>query len=60
MLCFSSGSLTTALTAFENKIPDVSNLINKSDYNTKISEFENKIAIDHFHDKYITTQEFKS
>ena len=28
------------------------------DYNTKISEIENKITIDHDHDKYITTQEF--
>ena len=42
---------TTALTAVEN------NLIKKTDYNTKISEIENKIT-DHDHDKYITTQEF--
>ena len=28
------------------------------DYNTKISEIENKITIDHDHDKYITAQEF--
>ena len=27
-------------------------------YNTKISETENKITTDHDHDKYITTQEF--
>ena len=31
----------------------------KTDYNTKISETENKITTDHDHDKYITTQEFK-
>ena len=49
---------TTALTAAENKIPNVSNLVKQSDYNTKISEIENKITTDHDHDKYITTQEF--
>ena len=49
---------TTALTAVENKIPNVSNLVKKTDYNTKISEIENKITTDHDHDKYITTQEF--
>ena len=50
---------TTALTAIENKIPNVSNLvINYSiRYNTKISETEKKITIDHNHE-YITTQEF--
>ena len=51
---------TTALTAAENKIPNVSNLVKKSDYNTKISEIENKITTDHDHDKYITTQEFNT
>ena len=30
----------------------------KTNYNTKISEIENKIATNHDHDKYITTQEF--
>ena len=49
---------TTALTVVENKIPNVSNLVKKTDYNTKISEVENKITTDHDHDKYITTQEF--
>ena len=49
---------TTALTAVENKIPNVSNLVKKTNYNTKISEIENKITTDHDHDKYITTQEF--
>ena len=47
---------TAALTAVENKIPNVNNLVKKTDYNTKISETENKIATDH--DKYITIQEF--
>ena len=49
---------STALTAVENKIPNVSNLVKKTDYNTKISEIENKITTSHDHDKYITTQEF--
>ena len=33
-------------------------LSKKADYNTKISEIENKITSDHDHDKDITTQEF--
>ena len=49
----------TALTAVENKIPDVSSLVKKTDYNTKISEIENKVN-DHNHDKYITTLEFNA
>ena len=39
----------SALTAVENKTPNVSN--------TKISEIEKKVS-DHNHDKYITTREF--
>ena len=31
----------TVLTSVENKIPNVSNLVKKSDYNTQISENEN-------------------
>ena len=49
---------TTALTAVEDKILNVSNLVKKADYNTKISEIENKITTDHYHDKCVTTQEF--
>ena len=49
---------TTALTAVENKIPNVSNLVKETDYNTKISEIENKITSDHDRDKYITIHEF--
>ena len=45
------------MTAIVNKIPDVSSLVKKTDYNTKISEIENKVS-DHDHDKYITTSEF--
>ena len=29
---------TKALTTVENKIPDVSNLVSKTDYNTKVTE----------------------
>ena len=49
---------TTALTAVENKISNVSNLVKKTDYNTKISEIENKTTTDHDHDKHIITPEF--
>ena len=45
------------MTAVENKIPNVSSLGKKTDYNTKISEIEGKIN-NHSHDKYITTPEF--
>ena len=48
---------TTPFTAVENNIPNVSNLIQKAEYNTKISETENKIT-DHDHDKYIAIPEF--
>ena len=37
---------------------NISNLVKKTDYNTKISEIKNNITADHDHDKYITTQEF--
>ena len=48
----------TALTAAENEIPSVSDLANKTNYNTKITEIENKLT-NHNHDKYIDTSEFK-
>ena len=41
----------------ENKIPSVSNLVKKTDYDTKISDLEKKLT-DQNHDKYITTPEF--
>ena len=47
----------SALAAAENKIPNVSNLVTKTDYNTKISDIEKKIT-DHSHDEYIATSEF--
>ena len=45
------------MTAVENEIPNVTNLVTKIDHNTKISEFEKKVS-DHNHDKYTTTPEF--
>ena len=39
----------SALNAVENKIPDVSSLVKKTDYNAKISKAENKVN-DHNHD----------
>ena len=49
----------SAFTAFENKMPDDSNLVQKTDYDTKINEIEYKVS-DHNHDKYITTPEFNN
>ena len=54
-----------ALTAVENKIPDVHNLVKKknkkqkkkTNYDTRISEIEKKLT-DHNCDKFITTPEF--
>ena len=47
----------TALTALENKITSVSNLVKKTDYNTKITDVENKLN-NHNQDNYIDTSEF--
>ena len=56
----SSLATKTALTAVENKIPDdVSSLVKKTNYNTKISKLEKRLT-DHNRDKYITTPEFAS
>ena len=38
-------------------MPNVSGLVTKTNYNTKISEIEKKIT-DHNHDEYVTTPEF--
>ena len=54
-----NSATTTALTAVKNEILNVSNLVKRTDYNTKNSEIEKKI-IDHDHDKYITTSEFNN
>ena len=47
------------MTAAENNIPDVSSLVKKTYYNTKITEIEKKLT-DHDRDKYITTPEFNN
>ena len=48
---------TAELPTVDNKIPDVSSLVKKTDYNPKILDIEKKVT-DHDHDKYITTSEF--
>ena len=55
----SSLATKNALTAVENNIPSVSSLVKKTDYNTKITEFENKLT-NYNHGKYITTPEFNT
>ena len=47
----------TTLTTAENKIPSISGLVKKTDYNTKITDIENK-RNNHNHDKYVATSEF--
>ena len=47
----------SALTAVENKIPDISSLVKKTDYSANVNEVEKRVT-DHNHDKYITTAEF--
>ena len=47
----------TAFAAVKDKIPYVSNLVKKTDYNTKICEIERKI-INPDYDQYTNTQEF--
>ena len=49
--------LITSLTAVENKIPSVSNLVRKTEYDTKVNEIEKKIT-DRSHEEYITAPEF--
>ena len=46
----------TALTAVENKNPSITS---KTDYNTKITDIENKLT-NHNHDKYVATSEFNT
>ena len=56
----SSLATKTALTTVQNKIPDVGNvskLVNKTDYNTNVTEIENKLT-NHNHDKYIANSKF--
>ena len=48
-----------ALTTVENKILSISNLVTKTDYETKITEIEKKLT-DHNHDKYIDISKFNT
>ena len=53
-------AINAALTIVENKTSNVSNLVKKTDYNTKSNEREKTIT-DHDHSKkYITTPEFNN
>ena len=52
----SSLARKAAATAVKNKIPSVGTLVQKTNYDTKISELEKQLT-DHNHDKYITTLE---
>ena len=47
----------SALTAVENKIPDVGSLVTKTEHGTKTTDTEKKIT-DHDHNKYISISEF--
>ena len=57
ILSLSGLAINAALTAVENKVPYVSSLVKKTDYNAKVNKIEEKllivIAIDN-----ITTSEF--
>ena len=41
----SSLATKAALTAAENKIPNISNLVEKTEYDTKITEIEKKLIL---------------
>ena len=47
------------MTTAENKIPRISGLVKKTDYNTKFTDIENKVN-NHNHDKYVATSEFNT
>ena len=49
----------TTLTTVEKKIPSISGLVKKTDYNTKITDIENKLN-NHNHDKYVATSELNT
>ena len=57
--CISGLATKTALTVVENKTPDVSNLVKKTNHHTKITEIEKKLT-DYNHDEYVTTREFNT
>ena len=47
------------MTTIENKIPSINGLVKKTDYNTEITDVENKLN-NHNHDKYVATSEFNT
>ena len=47
------------MTTVESKIPSITDLVKKTDYNTKITNIENKLN-NHNHDKYVATSEFNT
>ena len=47
------------MTTVENKIPSITGLVKKTDYNTKITDIENKLN-NHNRDKYVATSEFNT
>ena len=55
----SSLAIKIALSAVKNKMPSVSSLIKKADYNTKIGQIGKKLT-DHNNDKFITIVEFNT
>ena len=47
------------MTTVQNKIASISGLVEKTEYNTKITDTENKLN-NHNHDKYVATSEFNT
>ena len=47
------------MTTVENKIPSIIGLVKKTDYNTNITDIENKLN-SYNHDKYVATSEFNT
>ena len=47
------------MTTVENKIPSISGLVKKTNYNTKTTDIKNKLN-NHNHDKYVATSEFNT
>ena len=59
ILSINNLAIKTALTTIENKIHSITGLVKKTDYNTKITDIENKL-FNHNHDKYVATSEFNT
>ena len=54
-----SNWIESALNPIENKVPNFSSLVKKTDYDIKVGEAEKKLT-DHSHNKYVTTSEFNT